>query len=841
MLTKLFTNRDKSNASEYNRLVWCDVCQHKVRQGGHAGRCKPPGNNRRARRASKLSSDSGYGSSGGRMAKADKAEVKKFITNQAAIKRDVVESYCVAGVSGEKSRNNLYAFIIPMGCGKTTLSKKYGFIDVDSCGTSLSNVDGIAGCVREMVSKRDWAKSMKRFAKEVERTMDAMAFPQKTLLMVHDETMARYIGAEVIGGCYLHKEGLQKANPGRSKMQMAFADINNEIVQHGEIECDSLTDVAQVEELVLLTCTHFGIMHGAPGSTDLGAPGYMTKNEEILTGQTVSLEALKALYQKVKIPQECVYYQMNKQGIKEYCGMGGCANEIAQCLAKADIHNEQLHDRLASLKQYVDFEKDQSINLLMQKFGDSPGYLTRIISHWVVVGSICDYPELMFRLYQVGPSRWRAVFKALGSYLTKTRFWCGRQLSVKMCDAIMDMRFLMSGKPMAISNAIGKSHTVVADMRELESIVTSCDRQSVLQLDESKFTLLYDTMKGMNAEQANYISGGKAQVSEGDLEELSLQQIVSCILLSHHDPFESADGLWRSGRCDASDAGQEWVDVLDKLNKLSGPIRVQAGELIATMLHQRVSVDADGSLSDFLKCIQELVTYGKVCGISSREYGQPANVCIVGGSGGYCTTSIDSDKWMNYASQLRLDFANVLWMSSRDRMIIERLRGMRMMAASTCLAIKDLIAADLTQKEYLAQCAHLTELAQGEGVTAIMNSFGKVKHTTEGYESMRRVMFTSTKDGGMGFRLPRGQVFRSSVQASYVGAEKKLPSPVYFRPSKKKAEGSEPEGMLTICWDQGDQDAVVSIKNVAEVGLSCGLFITEHCGNTEQARKVVRW
>jgi hypothetical protein len=45
------SNRERSNASEYNKLVWCDHCSFQVRQGGHEKRCRLNGPNRKERRA----------------------------------------------------------------------------------------------------------------------------------------------------------------------------------------------------------------------------------------------------------------------------------------------------------------------------------------------------------------------------------------------------------------------------------------------------------------------------------------------------------------------------------------------------------------------------------------------------------------------------------------------------------------------------------------------------------------------------------------------------------------------------------------------------------------------
>jgi len=123
------TNRERSNNSEYNKKVYCKYCDYMVRQGGHEKRCRRNGPSREQRRADATAE--------GRQTMEEKRAFKKFISNQEAIKQDVLDNYNVLGASGDKERSGLFAFVLPMGCGKTTICEKHGFIDIDSCGTSF--------------------------------------------------------------------------------------------------------------------------------------------------------------------------------------------------------------------------------------------------------------------------------------------------------------------------------------------------------------------------------------------------------------------------------------------------------------------------------------------------------------------------------------------------------------------------------------------------------------------------------------------------------------------------------------------------------------------------------
>lgn len=841
MFTKMFpkrgadglTNRERSNNSEYNRKVYCKYCDYHVRQGGHESRCRRNGPSRQERRAAATIE---------RVPTEHKRAFKKFISNQAVIKQEVLDNYMLHGSCGEKERTNLYAFVLPMGCGKTTISNRHGFIDIDSCGTSLSERDGIANCVMEMVSKRDWCEAMKAFANEVDSHLDAMTFMQKTLILVHDATMATYIGAEIIGGCTLTDDALSDACVGRTKVQRGFADINNSVVRASTEKFTELSSVSLVESTVIEACCAAGIASGAPGNGPFGAPGYLTKNDKILNGMETNLEALSGLYSKFKVPAESVYYAMQATGVLEYQGFGGTSDRLAKILSTKQVSVVKLVDRWEELATLLDMGKDPVVGKMVEKFSDDKGYLTRIVSHWLSVGMYAENPEVFFRLYSVGRARWNTVFRLLTNYLNKSRFWFGKKLKTSECEKILDMRHLLSVKGQQLCTETRKVHGPIVTSAELQTMVEMTEVSEPLEFDREKFELTRSKCAGDDKVQMDYMTSNIDTVSTDTLRNMEIPQMVCCILMANHPPEAEKTGIWRATRCDSSDAGNEWEDVLAKANKMSSDAKLKVATVLATLLHSRVNVDLDGSLTDFLKYMQEYITNGKVCQTSSSEYGQPANVHVCGGDQPYCTTTIEDDKWQIIAKDVNLDWSNVLWISSQQRASIEKMRAMRVMSRSVCLSIRDLVEAGLDQKEYVAQCCHLIENCETEGSCVVMNAFGKRMYHMDEYNNMRKVMFTSTKDRGMGFRLPKGQVYRSSEPAQYTEKNGiRMPSTKKFKAEKKKQEGTEQTLLNDIDWDGGSVDTPVSVKTIAEVGLSCGVYLVETCGNHEKMRKIVRW
>lgn len=748
------TNRERSNNSEYNRKIYCKYCDHHVRQGGHEARCRRNGPSREQRRAE---------ANNERMSMEHKRAFKKFISNQEAIKREVLENYMLEGSCGEKERVNLYAFVLPMGCGKTTISNKHGFIDVDSCGTSLSERDGIANCVKEMVSKKDWSLAMKAFANEVDTHLESMVFMQKTLILVHDETMAQYIGAEVIGGCTLTDEALKDACINRSKVQSGFADINNNVVRSSGSGFQELTSVSLVESVVIDACCAAGIACGAPGNNEFGTPGYLTKNDKILNGMEKNLEVLSGLYSKFKVPAESVYYAMQATGVTEYQGFGGTSDKLAKILSLKSNQVVRLVDRWSDLRTLIDVEKDDIVRKLEEKFGDDPGYLTRIVSHWVAIGSNAENPEIFFRLYTIGKNRWNMIFRQLANYLNKSRNWFGKKLKMAECEKILDMRHLLTVKGQQLCTEMRKVHGPIMTTSELTQMIDSTEISEPLEFSESRYALVRAACNEADKEQVEYLTGVDSYMSSDALRNLDVSQMVCCLLMANHPPEEQKTGIWRAVNSNVSDAGGDWEDVMARINKMSADLKIKVATVIATMLHSRVNLDIDGSLTDFWKYTQEYITNGKVCLVSSSEYGQPANVHVCGGEQPYCTTTIEDDKWEIIAKDVNIDWSNVLWISSSQRTSIERMRAMKVMSRSTCLCIRDIIEAGLDAKEYIAQCAHFMEMCENDGAYTVMNAFGARMYHSDEYTNMRKVMFTSVKDKGMGFRLPKGQVYLSLI------------------------------------------------------------------------------
>lgn len=839
MFTKMFSNKDRSNASDYNKKVWCEHCQFEVRQGGHESRCRKNGPSRKERRTRRGTVDSGYGSAGSRLSTESKKNIKKFITNQSIIKEAVIRNYGMPGSSGVKSRENLYAFIIPMCGGKTTMAAKHGFIDIDSCGTSISEREGIENCVKEIVSKQNWALSMINFAKEVDNNLDCLMLTQKTLILVHDETMAQYIGAEVIGGCSLSDNALADAGKGRNKVQMGFADINHHVVRAADSELPVLENVSGVEALVIEACNACGIANGAPGVSEFGAAGYGSSNKKILEGRETSLEVLAGLYAKFKVPVEAVNHQMFLQGVREFQGFGGHADELMRIFSTSAKDVVRLTDRYEEFEANLDTGRDRQLARLKELYGGDRGYLTRISSHWVAVGSISENPELFLRLYRVGKQRWQAVFNKLCAYLQRTRFWGGKRLKASECDKIMDMKYLM--KAPGLIQDVRRAQGQVVSNSDLDELVRDAELVDFVEFDEAGFVEKCQNAKGADVEQVAYLTREVQEVSVEDLENMDIASAVSCLLVSKNE-CPTMDAIWRAGRCDPTEAGLEWVDVLNKANKLPGEVRGKLATMVATLLQHRVCVLGEGSLTDFLKVLQEVVMYGKACLIAGKEHGEPSNVYVQGGESGYCGVSIEGDKWMNYMKDVNADLNNVLWLSSKEVTAMNHVKAMRAMSRSQCLGIRDMVEAGLDQREYLAQAAHVLELNDSEGMIAVINSFAPRNYLRDQYINMRKVMFTSSKDGGMGFRLPKGQVMRTKKQVSYrVTDGMRLPGYDRVEAYKRKKEGSEPTGLSQLNWGKGEQNRPANMKEIAEVGLSCALHAITSCSDHENLRKIVRW
>lgn len=356
----------------------------------------------------------------------------------------------------KKSRNEIFGIVMPAGTGKSTLSRRYGVIDIDEL-ISEANHNKIIQ-VREdcLTDKGNWAEHNKMWHEMVNNTLDLMDFQKPSIVLLHTEETAVSLGICVIGGIHPTR-ALQSSNVkmrDRVGQQLAFenlSDVQN-CVCYTPVICNSQSDVEKA--FLQLANTH-DIAVGAPAkyvglATNIhyssSCPQWLMRGEVPVN---INLSNLVKMYHEQKIPKECVDYYVKQLDLPSAYGFGVSENDWCQFYAEVsgsraaegkldtsevkeanrifDFANMREQNRanvtIRRLIKGMDiWSHPDAVDIAKHHIGSRNVFVTSILCHWM--GIMRDMPigRKLIELYKVEERSWSRVCKILHNMI-RTSDW----------------------------------------------------------------------------------------------------------------------------------------------------------------------------------------------------------------------------------------------------------------------------------------------------------------------------------------------------------------------------------------------------------------------------------
>jgi len=245
-------------------------------------------------------------------------------------------------------RENLFAFIMPAGHGKTTLAYKYGFVDVDQLIDSKTHNDLVAIRAAMLGGFDGWSGHNKRWYGTMNKTLDMLDYSMPVIILVHTEEAAREIGAMPIGALRLERDAFERNIRDRDDMGKHFSRMNYESMQTSgfvtnRFTCRTNQDL-EAQMLAILNFSDFPVACPLKYSDQHWNESYApTVDSWILKGErtgdpSVDINYLRLLHDKGDVPKECVDYYVRHSGVPTQFDFGVTMFEWSTLFGEISAH-----------------------------------------------------------------------------------------------------------------------------------------------------------------------------------------------------------------------------------------------------------------------------------------------------------------------------------------------------------------------------------------------------------------------------------------------------------------------------------------------------------------------
>lgn len=396
-------------------------------------------------------------------------------------------SYTVHSYKDELSRRsrhysearieNLYAIVVPGGHGKTYLSQKYGFLDVDDM-VSQARADELASMRRYYVysNTMEWQKHNELWYESIRETMTMMDFKRPVIICVHTEECALEIGAAILDVMVLNSEPFEDNIKRRSPEGKTFSRISREFVLNRSINDVRKFDSNEaLEAWVVEMCNLYSIPIGAPytfGSRVKnsyyadGLPKWVTRGW--WHGRRADITKLVKWFHEGKIPKECVDYFVRRVTPKgKAYGFGITNNDWARMFAKiaANIPRQQrfnidddlfelfppesqaekhrVNVTLKRLKENTDMMENEWVRCIMgYHLGDRHVFVTGLVCHWWGLGRSMPFAKTLFPVYLTKFEEWNTIVGELHAMIRVSDWFFTTPITEDQRQSVMYMNML---------------------------------------------------------------------------------------------------------------------------------------------------------------------------------------------------------------------------------------------------------------------------------------------------------------------------------------------------------------------------------------------------------------
>lgn len=316
-----------------------------------------------------------------------------------------------------KPKKNLYSVTMPACSGKTTLSGKYGFLDIDGClGQSGANALSHALAMHRHGASDETKARAKVWLECVRDCFQGFTFDKPTLVLVHDDLTGYMTGATKVGACSLPLEVKKRHDYSGKEGRTQLIEINHDVFERQNDDAVQFETYSEVEAYVVKRARRFGVSMG--GDEGCRAIGQGRASE--LSG----IELVRA-WEAGQVSKEYVEERMLDDREYETYGFGYNLNAWLSAMAGGFYQGEELNDRAgdllerfqerAELTGHVDAQK-----LMRLKISDDDKI--KRVTWWLSTGRYCQRSDIMYTLISGIGQNGPRVFMSLAHVLRRSRF-----------------------------------------------------------------------------------------------------------------------------------------------------------------------------------------------------------------------------------------------------------------------------------------------------------------------------------------------------------------------------------------------------------------------------------
>ena len=375
-------------------------------------------------------------------------------------------------------QENLYAFVLPGGHGKTYLAQKYGFIDIDHLvqGPALEELCNIRKRLFTETTV-EWVGHNQRWYELCYKTLYMMTFDRPTVIMVHSEECGYELGARVIGTLVLDDKTFFKNIEARTDAGKVFSEISREFVWFRSTTKPRIcSSNLEIESLIVDSCNYWNIPIHSPyrfsrayenGHYAHDVPDWLLVGdvEDHLDDMALVLYLEKA----GKIPKECVddFVWRNVRsgraygfgvtmndwgrlcgqlvgaiGVKKNVQKGQDLFEVFPPLSAAEKHRVNVTLRRLESEEHILDDKYCKM-ILDYHVGEKHVFVAGLISHWLGIGSKNKFGKKLMALYLVKLSEYSKLLSEFHNLIRLSNYYCTTVVSELDRQGLMYMNMLV--------------------------------------------------------------------------------------------------------------------------------------------------------------------------------------------------------------------------------------------------------------------------------------------------------------------------------------------------------------------------------------------------------------
>lgn len=392
-----------------------------------------------------------------------------------------------------QARDNLFAIVMPVGSGKTSVCDRYGFVDIDRCAVKIEHdtlnemrVDCING-------KQSWEEHNKYWLRLVNQTLDLVDYSRPVVIMVHSEIIALNIGAlPLVGMCPDDKLFKDIYNGMVAKKNIKRAELSAlnraEFQSHSNILMRSKRTFGSYDELdrlIIRTMLVNDLPVAQPYKySRLVKSSYYHDScpDWVLTGDKGKVDpgVLIRLIDANHAPKEAGDFFLKTNDIPASFGFGIRMNEWASTLAEiryatTDCRDFDTGGDMGEIFPYDSMKMKTRSNITMQRLvkgldvfdddiiysvathhvGRPNNFVTALICYIIGILKNCDTGHLAIKMMGVSFPRWTEVFKEFHANIRLSRYFMNTVISESERQKLMYIHLLV-GKEEGVADWVAE-------------------------------------------------------------------------------------------------------------------------------------------------------------------------------------------------------------------------------------------------------------------------------------------------------------------------------------------------------------------------------------------------